>query len=394
MKIEEFKKKYDQLLGKLNPAIIDILLAVIPPKKQNLLYLLVHDKKTADMLLERNILPENIAVESLWENNIPKEYLEWLVSHNYKNADKIIEHVYIREGKDRSTYLYALQHAPIDSFAGLYKVKREEEINALFSNVNFDFELLIEKINFTKTKRTISDEVFPYLLEKYPVEKFVKWVKENDLHIKTIFSLIEKELVSESVLNELDNEGRPLYLMVQGLEDLIDKKTGKLFNIDLSLSEGELVYKSCHSPLGGNNFINFIELIPSQWINMRDKQGRTILFSLSLDNSPLSYMEKVELFVEKGGNILLKNNEGKSALVKDLSYNTNFFEILTWEGKIDITATEYSELFQDIMNALNERISRQKEPEELILLRNYVEQKVLSRSIQHKEPETNKIVRL
>lgn len=154
-------------------------------------------------------------------------------------------------------------------------------------------------------------------LELYGADLILNLVKEGKLKADILLSGIEQGYYNKNIWKEKNIKNRCVYTSCRLIDSLIDKTTGMLFE---EINEGDFsFYFNEYSDL-----LKFIKIASPEQINLTDESGENILFHLfsESDNAPLIGI--MESFINKGGNIIHKSENGWY-FFEDLSFDAIFW---------------------------------------------------------------------
>lgn len=178
--------------------------------------------------------------------------------------------------------------------------------------------------------------------ELYGADLILNLVKEGKLKADILLSGIEQGYYSTNVLKEKNINNRCVYTSCRLLDSLIDKTTGRLFQ---EINERDFSFYFNEY----NDLLNFIKVASPEEINMIDESEETVLFHLfrESDNAPL--INIMESFINKGGNLLHKSENG-CYFFEDISFDAIF-----WAEFInnDYIKNMDADFFQKIYEALD-----------------------------------------
>lgn len=153
--------------------------------------------------------------------------------------------------------------------------------------------------------------------ELYGADLILNLVKEGKLKADILLSGIEQGYYNTNVLKEKNINNRYVYTSCRLLDSLIDKATGMLFK-EINKCDFSFYFNEY------DDLLNFIKVASPEEINMIDESEETVLFHLfsASDNAPL--INIMESFINKGGNLLHKSENG-CYFFEDLSFDAIFW---------------------------------------------------------------------
>lgn len=180
-----------------------------------------------------------------------------------------------------------------------------------------DLDSVLKENNKEFLEDDIPRETSHIYFELYGADIILNLVKQHKLKADILLSGIEHGYYETNIWKEKGIDNILVYNSCHSIDSLIDKTTGMLFK-EINGSNFSFNFKEY------DDLLNFIKVAAPEQINMADKNGETVLFHLfrESDNAPLIGI--MESFINKGGNLLHKSENG-GYFFEDLSFDAIFW---------------------------------------------------------------------
>lgn len=346
---------FSGIVGKVDEAMFENLINYFDQNNINKekMILLLHKKEHLNKVYENySINIENIDFLSSYENFQPNiDILEFLYEKNYSKRYDFYKSNVLKE------YNFFISN----NSKNKVKLEMPEKIknkirfmlkDPIVKNDNFSI-LSFNPIIFAEFFNEMNINMLGILKKLILGNSDITLRKENAL------VMVKSGIVDFSFLNEIfvtDGKKLPLYLSLfygENIEHLSILFEGrKIINpeIDLSLFNEEFMGNVFYWCDTHPNYIDLVfNLLPNEKIITKNSQGNSILHHAANANDASYLKQALNIFIEKGLDITIKNAKGKTFISELKNINT-IISIINNNTMFDVFSPEYTDLRLDLMN--------------------------------------------
>jgi len=321
-KNERFIEEFGVFQGNMQEASFDAIYNVLHTSLKPKLLLLINTTEMFEKAFEKGLTFDGTNnVDTQWKLPYTVEHIQLLEKYNYPRMLELYKTVLNNSRKSEEAIDYIYENISMDSLLKIEKSNFEEhELRALFRNNNFNlFEYIENRYNDNQQRTYMKSTVYSLITEHYNAEIIVEFAKKKCCNIPEILAyMVNNDMLDQQVLNQLDEDKKPLYSNFYSFSAYINPKTGKVFEkIDFSLIENnntednivDRVLREQNDKLGV--FKQFINSIDPDYKNMVNKKGKTAAFILSDALYYENRIDYIESVLNSGIDLTIKDKEGR-----------------------------------------------------------------------------------